>query len=147
VNNKNYTLTAADRSNCPTTGRAAGVVGFGLDAVGIGGCPTFFGGGGGAGLTATEGFGLVAIGGPGGLISSELEGREVGAEALEATGAFFHGVADPFEGPMPGKTATGLLDTSADTELVTFGGIGAAGRLGGGGGAGAGAALGGKSSR
>jgi hypothetical protein len=99
-------------------------------------------------LVATEGFGLVAIGGPGGLISSELEGREVGAEALDATGVFFHGAADPFEGTMPGKTAIGLLDGSADTELAKgFGAAEDAGRLGGGGGAGAGAALGGTSSR
>lgn len=110
--------------------------------------PEAFRGAGGAGLAPTGGFGLVASGGPGGLISSELEGRETGAEAADAVGVFFHGVADPFEGPMPGNTATGLLEASADIELTKdFGAAGAAGRLGGGGGDGAGVALGGTSSR
>ena len=107
--------------------------------------PGAFGGAGGVGLVATGGFGLLAIGGADGLISSELEGREAGAEAL---GIFFHGVDDPFEGPMPGKTATSLLDASADTDPAKgFGAATDAGRLGGGGGAGAGAALGGTTSR
>lgn len=115
--------------------------------MGIGGLPAAFGAG--AGLAATGGFGLVAIGGPGGLISVELEGREAGAEEVaDAVGVFFHGVAEPFEGPMPGKIAIGLLETSADTELaIGFGAACGVGRFGGGGGVGTGAALGGTSSR
>ena len=110
--------------------------------------PEAFGGAGGAGLVETGGFGLMATGGPGGLISSELEGREAGAEALDTAGDFFHGAADPLEGPIPGNTAIGLLDASVDKELAKgFGAAGAAGLLGGGGGEGTAAAWGGTSSR
>lgn len=114
--------------------------------------------GGGAGL------GLVATGG-GGFTPNELEGRELAGVLLgdplaDAAGGFFQGAAEPFEGARPGKTATGLADTSAANDFTdmaeTVGfeaeaGIGAAttasGTEGGGGGRGggertAGAALG-----
>lgn len=99
-------------------------------------------------MVEAGGFGLVPIGGPGGLVSRELEGREAGAEALDTAGDFFHGVVDPLEGPIPGNTAIGLLDASGDKELVGgFGAAGAAGLLGGGGGEGAAATRGGTNSR
>lgn len=148
-------FTAADRSICPTAvaglaaaGRPPGAApAFGLGALGIGGFP---GGLGAPGFAPTGGgFGFVATGGPGGLGANELEGRELGAESVDA-GGFFHGVADPLEDPMPGNTETGFAEASAETELST--GLGAAtdvGRAldGGGGGGGAGAAFGGTSSR
>ena len=57
--------------------------------------------------------GLFATGGGGGLPARELPGREVaGVVTLELFAVFatdfFHGVADPFDGAIPGNTATGL---------------------------------------
>ena len=92
------------------------------------------------------GFGLVATGGPGGFGTGDGL-----AELGSGVAGFFHGVAEPLEGTMPGKTETGLADAFAATELNDgFGADGLAsgvgrGRAGGGGGAGA--ALGGTSSR
>ena len=96
--------------------------------------------------------------------ASELVGRElVGVVSREdplvpVEAVFFQGAADPLEGIIPGKTATGLADGSAVTGLGNVRGvawvaeaveeIGAAGAAGGtrrpagGGGGGAGAALG-----
>lgn len=162
-------LTAAARSICP------GAAGFGVTppgraVVGIDGFPPTAGGFGGApGFAPTGGgFGLAATGG-GGLLARELEGLEVAGvlsdEPLGAPGVFFHGVADPFDGAIPGKTETGLADESAAIGLIgalaaVGAGVGlsniagAAGveeggrRLGGGGGgAAAGLGLGGTSSR
>lgn len=123
------------------------------------------------GFTATGGgFGLfAATTGGGGLVAKELEGLELAVvlsyELLVAPGAFFHGVADPLDGPIPGKTDTGFADESAATNLigtlavefgagVDFSGVGAAAgiegggrRFGGGGGAAAALGLGGTSSR
>jgi len=103
------------------------------------------------------------------LVAIELEGLElagvVSDEPLVAPGAFFHGVADPLDGAIPGKTDTGFADESAATGLigtlaaevgagVDFSGVGAAAsiegggrRFGGGGGAAAALGLGGTSSR
>lgn len=130
--------SAADKSNCPTAlaglvvGRGADAgAALGLGAAGIGGLPGTFGAPGFA--ASGGGFGLT---GPGGLEPSELEGFEGGAGMLGATGVFFHGVADPFDGPMPGNTATGLSNVSGGIGLTCgLGAAGAAGRRGGGGGA------------
>ena len=93
----------------------------GLGAVGIGGLP---GGLATPGFAATGGgatFGFVATGG-GGFAPSELEGREVAgvtsAELFPEDPGFFQGVAEPFGGKRPGKTATGLADPSAATDLT-----------------------------
>lgn len=90
--------------------------------------------------------GFVATGG-GGFPASELPGLEFPGESLDAVGVFFHGVEDPFAGPMPGKTDTGFADASAvkgeaRTVLVAVAaGLAGTGRLraGGGGAAAAGA--------
>jgi hypothetical protein len=106
------------------------------------------------------GFGLVAIGG-GGLLARELDGLELVSDGpFEVLASFFHGVVDPLEGPIPGKTETGLADTSAVTDvkgvenagldelaLATLGGGGIGRRLGGGGGARVALGFGGTSSR
>jgi len=176
---------AAARSIWPTTcppGFAAPPPGFGgagaapgLTAVGIGGLPPTglaAGFGGAPGFAAIGGgLGLFAIGG-GGLAARELPGLELAGvlldEALAVPGVFFHGVADPLDGPMPGKTDTGLADESATTDLtgtlaaaagagvglevvITGVGVTEGGRRFGGGGGGGGAAaafgFGGTSSR
>ena len=123
----------------------------------LGGAPT-------AGLLATggggPGLGFAANGG--GFGAATLPGLEVVGVLLcdesAADAVLFHGAADPFEGAIPGKTATGFADGSAETDLSpalsaagAAGGAGVA-RLaaGGGGGGGGGAAafgLGGTSSR
>jgi hypothetical protein len=102
------------------------------------------------------------------LLARELEGLELAGvlsdEPLVAPGAFFHGVDDPFDGAIPGKTDTGLADESAATDLIGMLAAEGAGvgltvvevvaavdgggrRFGGGGGAAAGLGLGGTSSR
>ena len=125
-NNYRKTLTAAARSICPTAPPGFGAPPPGLAAVDTGGLPPAglaTGGFGGApGFAATGGgFGLFATGG-GGLPPTELEGLELGGvlsdEPLLAPGAFFHGVADPLDGAIPGKTDTGLADESAVTDLI-----------------------------
>lgn len=63
-------------------------------------------------------FGFVATGG-GGFPPSELEGREFAGVASAEPVGFFQGVAEPFEGVRPGKTATGLALASAVTDFVT----------------------------
>ena len=64
---------------------------------------------------------MFATGG-GGLPAIELEGLELGGvlsdEPLVTPGAFFHGIADPLDGAIPGKTDTGLADESAATDLI-----------------------------
>ena len=99
-------------------------------AVGIGGLP---GGLTAPGFVATGGgatLGFAATGG-GGFVPSELEGREpagvASPEWFAEPATFFHGVAEPFEGVRPGKTATGLADASAVTELTVTETLGAAG--------------------
>lgn len=101
-----------------------------LAAVGIGGLP---GGLIAPGFVATGGgatFGFVATGG-GGFAPSALEGREfagvASAESLAETVSFFQGVAEPFEGVRPGKTATGLAFAPAVTDLTVTATFGAAG--------------------
>jgi hypothetical protein len=72
-----------------------------------------------------EGLGFVATGG-GGFVASELEGRELAGVLSSdplADAAFFQGAAEPFEGARPGKTATGLADASADTDLTEMAGM------------------------
>jgi len=119
-------LTAAAKSNWPpaaglTTAGRGGIAGpdpaFGLGAVGIGGLLGGLGTPGFAAIGGAEGFGLDAIGG-GGLLAKELDGLELAGESSEADGAFFHGVADPLEGPIPGKTEIGLADASAAKDLT-----------------------------
>lgn len=98
--------------------------------MGIGGLP---GGLTAPGFEATGGgatFGFVATGG-GGFAPSELEGREfagvASSEPFAEPAGFFQGVAEPFEGVRPGKTATGLADASAVTDLAVTVILGAAG--------------------
>lgn len=110
---------AAARSICPIAWLPSGLAG--ADGLGAAGLPT--GGLGGApGFAATGGgFGLFATGG-GGPRAIELEGLELAGvlsvEPLVALGAFFHGVADPLDGAIPGKTDTGFADESAATDLI-----------------------------
>ena len=124
-------------------------------AVGIGGLPGIFGGPPlppdtlGFEAIGGPGFGFVATGG-GGLLPNEEFGREaLGELSVESCGVcvFFHGVAEPFEGPMPGKTETGLAFEFATSDLtggladrveevVVGGGTGALLWVGGGGGGG-----------
>ncbi len=155
--------TAAARSNWPPGAwdipperTGGGAPTLGLEAVGIGGFPGIFG----AGFAATTGgLGLAARGG-GALPANALEGREFPGESSgvddEVDTCFFHGVADPFEAAIPGKTETGLAEALAVTEcnealVAGTGACFAAGAEGGararGGGGGAGAALGGSNSR
>jgi hypothetical protein len=102
---------------------------------------------------------LVATGG-GGLPAKELGGLEptgvLSDESLAEPGGFFHGVADPLDDAIPGKTDTGFADASATTDLIDIlaavvgakdglevaGAIEGGGRRFGGGGGGARAALG-----
>ena len=128
-------LTAAARSNCPPTAGgflAPGLGGTGREVLvgrwvlGIGGLPGIFGGPppppdtlGFEAIGGGPGFGFIATGG--GLFASaefglELDG-ELSAESCRAC-AFFHGVAEPFEGPMPGKTETGFALESATSDLT-----------------------------
>lgn len=128
-----------------------GIVGaeeFGLGALGMGGLLGGFGAAGFAPTGGPNGFGLAATGG-GGVGDIELEGLEDAGGSPDDEGVFFHGVADPLEDPIPGKTETGFADTSAVNGLVDgLGCAGWAGRfLGGGGGAGTAATFGGASSR
>lgn len=162
--NAKIELTAAARSICPGAapggltpppGRGGPAVETGLGAVGTGGLPGFgfaaTGGGAGLGFVATAG----------GLGANELPGRELAgvlsADASVAAAVFFHGVADPFAGIIPGKTDTGLAWTSAAKDFTGVGdgfvvapdegGVGCGRRAGGGGGGGVAALFGGTSSR
>lgn len=106
---------------------------MGLGALGTGGLPGTLG----AGFDARAGgggFGLAATGG-GGLGAEELDGREL-SEDSAADNVFFQGVADPFAGPMPGKTETGFAFALAVTDwtetLAAVGVCFAAGAGGGG---------------
>jgi len=153
--NKLSALTAAAKSNWPgaapgleTVPFGAGTLLVGRAAVGIGGLPGCLA----TGFTATgggPGFGLLATGG--GFTANELEGRELlGVVPAEPfTPGFFHGAEDEFGGKTPGKTATGLAETSVTIdfdEVATFGvdvAVGAAGEEGGGRRAGGGGAAGG----
>lgn len=120
---------------------------LGLGALGIGGLPGTFGAPGFAPTGGGAGFGFAAIGG-GGFEASELEGRGPAEELSEAEGAFFQGVADPLEAPIPGNTETGFADASAVRALTTAGlGVGVGTGRDRGGGGGVGAALGGANSR
>ena len=99
--------------------------------------------------------GFVATGG--GLLANEEFGRELFAE-LSAESCwvwvFFHGVTEPLEGPIPGKTDTGFAFESATSDLtggalttgvvvvVVCRGAGTFLCVGGGGGGGAGVAFG-----
>jgi len=102
----------------------------GRGAVGIPGFPL------GVGFAATTGagLGLFATGG-GGFAARELPGRELAGESLDAVGVFFHGVADPFAGAMPGNADTGLADASAITGAGLVTAFAGTGRRAGGGGA------------
>jgi len=151
--------SAAAKSICP--GAVIGLVtppprgadappALGLGTLGIGGLPPV-----GFAAVGGPGFGLAAIGG-GGLLARELDGLElVSGGPFEVLVFFFHGVVDPLEEPIPGKTETGLADASAVTDdkgvdglaLATLGGGGMGRRLGGGGGAGLALGFGGTSSR
>lgn len=135
----------------------AGDTAGGLDAVGMGGLPGALGA---PGLLATGGaggLGLLATGGGGGLPARALAGRELtgelSSEPLDADTVFFQGVAEPFAAAMPGKTDTGLAETSAEICFGTTFGPGATEVLfapapgGGGGGAAAAFGLGGINSR
>lgn len=111
-------LTIAAKSPCPPmpppkAGLAAGgrAAALGRAAVGTGGLPPTGGlgapgfeptGGGGAGLgfVPTGGGGFAPVAG----VPFELEAA-----------SFFHGVAEPFEGAIPGKTETGFADALAAT--------------------------------
>lgn len=130
-------LTAAAKSNCPDGGASleaptlCGAVfpAEGRAAVGIGGLP---GGLAAPGFAATGGgvaLGFAATGG--GALPPELTGREfagvISAESLAEPAGFFQGAAEPFEGTIPGKTATGLADTSAAIDLTDIATLGAAG--------------------
>jgi len=157
---------AAAKSECPPAlilapppALPGGEVGPGLDEVGIGGfigalgAPGFAARGGGAG------FGLVLTGGAG-LPATELEGLEI-SSGVPADGDFFHGVAEPLGGIMPGNTETGFAEASAYKDWASTLGVaigvgvcftlaGAEGgrrRLGGGGGGGVALGCGGASSR
>lgn len=120
-------------------------VAIGRGADGVGGLLPAFG------LAATgggPGFVLAAIGG-GTLPAVELCGVFDGVAVV-----FFHGVAEPLEGAIPGNTETGLADTSAATDVNLVAGVdeglgasGAGRRRGGGGGAGADLGFGGTNSR
>jgi len=55
------------------------------------------------------------------LFANELPGRELaGLESLESckVDALFQGAAEPFAGPMPGKTETGFAFKSAVTDWI-----------------------------
>lgn len=115
--------------------------------------PTF----GAPGLLATGGGPGLGFDATGGLGASALPGRElVGVVSLDpfvaaVVAVFFHGVAEPFDGAMPGKTAIGFAEGSAEMDFGAALAAGAAGVTetgrrfaggGGGGGGGTGAALG-----
>lgn len=140
-------------------GRAAAAPGLG--ALGTGGFPGGFGAPGLAPTGGGAGFGFVATGGGGLPPPTELLGRELAGLSWVAAG-FFHGVADPLDGAIPGNTETGFAEASAAIALtVGFGTVagvglvaaGAAGaeggrrRLGGGGGAAGAFGFGGTNSR
>jgi len=119
----------AAKSICPAgaAGFAMGLIAGadpvfnGLEAAGTGGLPGTFAA---PGLAPTGGgLGFTATGGPGGFGADTLE---IWEPPLDIDG-FFHGVGDPLEGPMPGKTETGLADASADTEATIGLGAGGAG--------------------
>lgn len=122
----------------------------GRGAVGIGGLPGALG----AGLPpGGVGFGLAATGGAAGLFANELPGRDGAGElSVDSVGVFFHGVADPLAGAIPGKTEIGFAEAFAVTDCTgTFAaGLEAAaggGRVRGGGGGAAATGFGGTSSR
>lgn len=103
----------------PGRGAAAGAdPAPGLGAVGIGGLPGGLGTPGFEARGGADGLGLAATGG-GGLPARELDGLELAGLSSDAVDdTFFHGVADPLEGAMPGKTDTGLAEESAATDLM-----------------------------
>lgn len=121
--------------------------------MGTGGlAPTF----GAPGLLATGGgvgFGFVDNGGAFGAV--ELAGAGTWADPfVDVDDVFFHGAAEPLEGAIPGKTATGLAEGSATIDFTAAFADGATGAVGAGaieggrrfagsgGGGGAGVALG-----
>jgi hypothetical protein len=85
----------------PADGR--GALGTGGFAPAGGGIPGFAPGAGGFGLAP-------GAGGGAGLLPITLDGRELSSDAA---GDFFHGVAEPLDGAIPGKTDTGLADAFA----------------------------------
>jgi len=155
-------LTAAARSSCPgAAGLAAPPDRVGATGLAVVGGAGGFGGSFGAPLGLDDnagamGLGLVVTGG-GGLLAAEFEEVELAGVSLDVLGVFLHGVADPSEGPIPGKTETGFADALAVKDCTgTFGAAGGEGtgldvgggrRLGGGGGVGVGLGFGGTSSR
>lgn len=86
-----------------------GALGMGGLLGGLGAPPGFVARGGG------EGFGLVPKGGAG-LLLNELDGLEI--SSVPADGVFFHGVAEPLDGIMPGNTETGFAEESASRECA-----------------------------
>lgn len=135
-------LTAAAKSNWPPTaaGFAEAPPGFGAaggrEAVGTVGLPGAFGA---PGLLARGGGpGLGFTAGGGAFVARELVGLELaGVLPLEApfvvAAVFFHGVAEPLEGAMPGNTATGFADGSAVNAFAGAFATGAADAAGAGG--------------
>lgn len=80
-------------------------------------------------------------------MANELEGLELPEES-SVDGVFFHGVAEPFAGTIPGKTETGFADTLAVSDWTGILAAACAGaRFRGGGGGAAGLAFGGASSK
>lgn len=70
----------------------------------------------GLGASGGPGFSLGAIDG----LPAADDGRDVSEPpvfAFEGVIDFFQGVAEPFEGAIPGKTGTGLADASAVPEV------------------------------
>jgi hypothetical protein len=118
-------LTIAARSACPPPPAALTPPPRGAEGVtlarapGTGGLPGAVAGG-----LAGTGLGLAATGG--GLPPKELVGLGFTSErssAEDVDGVFFHGLAVPFEGAIPGKTDTGFAEASAVTDwTTTFGG-------------------------
>jgi hypothetical protein len=158
-------LTAAAKSSCPATpglaappdreaatppglGATGGAGGF---AGSFGALPLCL-----AAIAGATGLGLVVIGG-GGLLAARFVGRGCAGTSSDGLVGFFHGVVDPLEDPMPGKTETGFAVASAVRDwAVTLGVAAGVGvdletgggrRCGGGGGAGEDLGLGGASSR
>lgn len=124
-----------------------GALAGGRVAVGTGGLPgtpglLAIGGGPGLGFAATGG-GFEAIAPPG-LDAAGVASAEEPFVAVEVVR--FHGAADPLAAAIPGKTATGFAEGSAETAFAAAVGTTEGGRLfaggGGGGGGGASAALG-----
>lgn len=158
-------LTAAAKSECPPAlsftppALPVGDARPGLGTLGAGGLLGSLGAPGFAARGGGEGFGFVPRGGAG-LPLSTLEGLEISSDVPE-DGVFFHGVADPVTGIMPGNKETGFAEESASRDwtdtlgvvasvgvcLTLVGTDGGGRRLGGGGGAGATLGCGGASSK